>query len=156
MPLLNYTTTINPAKTAAEVQAMLVTSGARSVMTNYDDKGNPIGLAFRADTPMGERSFSLPVNTSAVELVLKRQRVAPKLRTTEQAHRVAWRILKDWVEAQLAILSTEMVTIDQVMLPYMTGSDGTTVYELYVGQQLALEPGESEPDDDVVDAEVIG
>jgi hypothetical protein len=45
------------------------------------------------------------------------------------------------VEAQLAIIRTEMVTLDQVMLPYMRGDSGQTMYELYVNQQLALPSG---------------
>ena len=34
-----------------------------------------------------------------------------------------------------------MVTLDQVMLPYMQGDNGQTVYELYRDQQLALGTG---------------
>ena len=72
---------------------------------------------------------------------MKRQKIEAKLKTLEQAQRVAWRIVKDWLEAQLAIIETEMVTLDQVMLPYMQGDNGQTVYELYRDQQLALGTG---------------
>lgn len=41
--------------------------------------------------------------------------------------------------AQLAILETEMVTIDQVMIPYFVTKSGSTVYELYENNQLLLE-----------------
>ncbi len=51
---------------------------------------------------------------------------------------MAWRILKHWAKAQLAIIRTDIVTLDQVMLPYMRGDDGRTVYDLYRDQQLAL------------------
>ncbi|WP_189339127.1 hypothetical protein [Williamsia muralis] len=40
--------------------------------------------------------------------------MSPKYQTPEHALRVAWRITKDWVEAQLAIIETQMVTPAQV------------------------------------------
>ena len=142
MPLLNYTTTVPVARTIGQVQGLLVEAGARSIMATYDDVGRPLGLAFAVHTAHGMRTFTLPVNASRVEAVMKRDKaVAPRLRTPEQAERVAWRIVKDWVEAQLAIIRTEMVTLDQVMLPYMHGDNGQTVYELYRDQQLALMSG---------------
>jgi hypothetical protein len=110
------------------------------VAATYDDDGEITGLAFTVATDFGHRSFTLPVNTAAVQTVLWREGVQARYRTTEHANRVAWRILKDWIEAQLAIIQTEMVTLDQVMLPYMQAPNGQTVYELYVGQPM-LEAG---------------
>lgn len=81
--------------------------------------------------------------------------------TYEQAQRVAWRIVKDWVEAQVALIQTEMVTLDQVMLPYMIGVGDKTIYELYKARKLlpALEAArEAEPDEvgDIEEAEIVG
>jgi len=85
--------------------------------------------------------YRLPVDTAAVEKVLRADRgVPPKLKSGEQAERVAWRILKDWIEAQLALIATRMVSLDQVMLPYMLMGEGT-VYDLYRTQQLAITAG---------------
>lgn len=139
MPLLNYTTTVAATKTIGEVQRMLARAGATQIMSNFDGRGAVTGMAFLIETPLGPRGFKLPVQTERVEAVLKHQRVAPRYRGVEQAERVAWRIVKDWLEAQLAIIETEMVTFDQVMLPYMTDDRGQTVYELYLDRQLALE-----------------
>ena len=61
----------------------------------------------------------------------------------EQAERVAWRIVKDWVEAQMAILESEMVQMDEIFLPYMLSNSGQTVFEAYRNNQLALGGGES-------------
>lgn len=142
MPLLNYTTAVPASRTIGQVQGLLVEAGARKIMTEYDDVGRAEGVAFTIQTALGERSFLLPVNSSRVEVVLARQRVSPRYCTPEHAERVAWRIVKDWLEAQLAIINTEMVTLDQVMLPYMANPDGRTMYELYRDQQLALPAGE--------------
>lgn len=48
----------------------------------------------------------LPANVDAVLAVLAKQKVKCG---RDQAERVAWRILKDWVAAQMAILESEMV-----------------------------------------------
>lgn len=47
----------------------------------------------------------------------------------KQAAMTAWRILKDWVAAQLAIIETEMVVIEQVFLPYLLLDKDTTLYD---------------------------
>lgn len=144
MPLKDYTTTVPVSRTIGQVQALLVQAGARQIMSEYDEHGNPVGVAFAVMTPHGLRNFHLPVNAAAVEKVLREDhKVANRLKTPEHAQRVAWRIIKDWLEAQLAIIATEMVTLDQVMLSYMQGKDGRTVYELYLDQQLALGSGDA-------------
>lgn len=140
-PLLNYTTQIAATKTAAEMQAALAKAGASHVSVEYGN-GHPIGLSFNIETPHGPRMFNLPVRPASVAKVLKNERVPQKYWTPEQAERVAWRILKDWLLAQLAIVTTEMVSLDEVMLPYMTDAIGRTVYDLYASRQLALGTGE--------------
>lgn len=138
MPLLNYTTTVPVARTIGAVQALLVEAGARAIQTEYDDVGRPTSIAFAIETAYGKRYFQLPVSAERVEAVLGRDRIEGRYKTPEHAERVAWRIVKDWLEAQLAIIRTEMVTLDQVMLPYMRSDNGLTVYEVYRDQQLAL------------------
>jgi hypothetical protein len=141
MPIKDYTTKIDAARTAAEVQTILAKAGANGVAMQYEN-GEPTGLAFTAMTPFGLREFTVPADWQGVQRVLRKQKVAPALQTPEHARRVAWRIVKDWVEAQLAIIQTEMVTIDQVMLPYLRTDSGATLYEQYrAGQQLLLEGG---------------
>ena len=48
----------------------------------------------------------------------------------EQAARVAWRCLKSWVEAQMALIQIGMATMDQVFLPYVLNDEGKTLYEV--------------------------
>lgn len=145
MALLNYTTKISAAKTAMEIVSHLAKAGARQVLTDYNDRGGIVAISFAYPDAQGElQKYRLPVDVAAVEKVMRSQNIPRPLKTTEQAERVAWRILKDWVEAQLAILETGMVVFDQVMLPYMM-IPGGTVYELYRNQQLALTAGTEEP-----------
>lgn len=150
MPLLNYTTTVPASRTMGQIQGLLVEAGARSINTEYDEVGRALGIAFHIQTAHGMRQYVLPVRSERVEAVLRRDRVQARFQTPEHAEKVAWRIVKDWLEAQLAIISTEMVTLDQVMLPYMSDGRGNTVYDPYLNQQLALPAGDS-----IVDAEVL-
>lgn len=145
MPLLNYTTTVAPGKTVADMQALLVAAGASSVMADYA-AGKPVGLTFRIETAHGPRTFTLPVDPEPVRAILRAEARDAKHRvrdggSAEHAERVAWRILKDWLEAQLALIATQMVTLDQVMLPYMhTDELGTTVWHTYQANALRALP----------------
>ena len=137
MPILNYRTSIAASQTVGEMQAMLAKHGATTVAASYDN-GIVVGLSFRLMTPHGWRDFTLPVDVDAIERVLKRQKVAPKLRSREQAERVAWRIAKDWLAAQLAILQSQMVSFDQIMLPFMHVDGSKTLYQAYEERESAL------------------
>ena len=58
--------------------------------------------------------------------------------TREQAERVAWRILKDWVEAQMALIDIEMARFEEVFLPYIQTNNGQTVYARLEEKQFLL------------------
>lgn len=138
MALLNYSTTVSADKTAAEIIRMLAKAGATQILTDYDD-GRPTGLAFALSTPAGVRQYRLPVDPKPVFKIIDAYNsgIPGRYRNAAQAERIAWRITKDWIEAQLALIETHMVNVDQVFLPYML-IGGETVYDLYATQQLAL------------------
>lgn len=143
MPLMNYTTSVPADRSLSEIQRALVKGGARSVMVDYGEDRQPTAVVFTVRTPRGEASFRLPAKVSAVEKLLagtgaRSHRQGVKVSDAEHARRVAWRVIKDWVEAQLALIETEMVTLDEVMFPYLQVESGATLYELYRNQQLAL------------------
>lgn len=136
MPLLNYTTKVDVYTTLGAIQGQLVRHGAKKIMQDYDDEGQIAALSFLIDTPAGPRGIRLPANVDAVHTVLTRQKV---ICDREQAERVAWRIVKDWVEAQMAILESEMVQMDEIFLPYMINGQGQTLFQAYRSNQLMLE-----------------
>jgi hypothetical protein len=141
MPLLNYTTTVSADKSIAAIQKVLAKAGASAILHEYDQNGNIMALSFRIKLDDKDISFRLPTDWRAVQQRLEAQRVEPRFRTQEHALRVAWRITKDWVEAQLAIIETHMVTTAQVFLPYAVTASGQTVYE-YVAHNTHLLLGE--------------
>ena len=59
----------------------------------------------------------------------------------EHAYRVAWRIIKDWVEAQLSLLETEMVKMEEIFLPCVIAHSGQTVYQVMAERHFMLGPG---------------
>lgn len=135
MPTLNYTTTVPVGRTVGEIQAMLAKHGANAVATRYAE-GEPVGVSFTLSTPNGERAFTLPVDAAAVHRVLLKQLGSGKRASApEQASRVAWRVLKDWLAAQLAIIEAQMATLDQVMLPYLHVNGELTMYEAFVDNE---------------------
>ena len=138
MPLLNYTTKVDIYTTLGAIQGQLVKHGAKKIMQDYDDNGKIAALSFLIETLVGERGIRLPANVDAVYEVLRRQKVKCD---RDQAERVAWRIVKDWVEAQMAILESEMVQMDEIFLPYMINGSGQTLFEAYRSNQLLLEGG---------------
>lgn len=131
MPILNYTTTVPAEKSVGEIQKKLAAAGAQAIMQEYQD-GIISHIAFRISTEHGLISFRLPANIELIKKILERQRNIPKRFTTsEHAARVAWRILKDWIEAQLAIIETGMASLSQVFLPYAQTDSGKTIYECF-------------------------
>jgi len=132
----NYTTSISPEKTVAEIEKMLSVYGATKIMKHYDKEGNPILLAFMIQTSHGEMPIKLPVNIGGVVSVFKKQVSDGKLPKSywdnkEQAMRVGWRILKDWIDAQFTLVRLEMVGVEEIFLPYVYDMvSDKTMYEI--------------------------
>jgi hypothetical protein len=140
MPLLNYTTRVSETKTISEIEKTLAVHGAKAILKEYDSDGNISAVAFQVASPCGEVSVKLPADVEATFRVLEKQQQTEKvprhLVTMSHARAVSWRILKDWIEAQMAILETEMVTLDQIFLAYVLTPSGNTLYETVVQQKL--------------------
>ena len=130
MAILNYTTKITAEKTASEIQRKLADAKAQAVLCEYDDDGVMCAMSFRIKSPGEPIFFRLPANIAGVyRSICNDPNIPKRLRTKEQATRVAWRILKDWIEAQLAIVEAEMADIKEVFLPYAQNKAGQTLYE---------------------------
>lgn len=136
IPILNYSTTVAIEKSIGEVTSTLARRGVTRISTAFDNDGAPSGLGFTMVTDYGPRDFELPVNVDGVLAMLKKE-AEPRYRTREQAARVAWRIAKDWMEAQVALIEAGLATLDEVMLPWMVGAGGKTVYDAIRAQGLA-------------------
>lgn len=129
MPILNYTTKINPSKTVGEISECLSLHGARRIAVDYEE-GLPIALAFCITVSNKDIFFQLPCRWKGVLNVMQNDKKIPRgLCNKEQALRVSWRILKDWVEAQMAAVEAEIASVTEVFLPYALTDGGKTIYE---------------------------
>lgn len=135
--LKNYRTKISAMQSAGEIQSILASHGAKKIMTDYEG-GHIIGINFIIDTPLGARAFMLPARVDGVAAALAKQGTKCDY---AHAENVAWRILKDWVAAQMAFLESEQAALDEIFLPYMVNREGKTMYELLVDGNLVLPEG---------------
>ncbi len=145
MPLLDYTSKVPVSRTVSQIQAKLVEHGARAVMMEYGDDGRIKALAFKVNMPNGELPIRLPIDAASTFRVLQRQaenrEILRQYATEDHAYRVAWRNVFHWVLAQMALLETEMVRLEQIFLPYVITDSGKTLYEAMVDRHFQLGVG---------------
>ena len=145
MGLKNYTTSIPVEKTIAEIEMILALHGVSDIWKQYDGAGNITGVNFIVSTEFGKMPFRLPMNAQAVSQVLKNQKEAGQLGSLpwkqagdiNHARKVGWRILKDWIDSQMAIIDLELVKIEQVFLPYAYDPNtDSTLYDKLVERKF--------------------
>lgn len=149
MPLKNYSTVVPADRSIAEIQSSLAIAGATAIALEYDpsQRGRVLALRFKMLIRGNEALFSLPADWRRFQQLLTNQGVIKtsgrgNKRTAAEAeayaYRVAWRCLRDWVLAQMALVETEMVDLPQVFLPYAVAADGRTLYELCSSGEMKL------------------
>lgn len=142
MAILNYTTSIDAFKTVSEIEYILMKHNAKSIMKNYEGE-SIVSLSFLVDAGYAQIPIRMPAKIDECLKVLQREKKAsPKKQikaTREQVERVAWRILKDWTEAQMALLDIEMAKTEEVFMPYIVDRTGQTLFEKLEERQFLLE-----------------
>jgi hypothetical protein len=151
LAIKNYTTEVNEHKTVAEIQGILASKGARAIQIDYEN-GIPTAVRFIIVVSQQPIPFRLPCNVDGVlRAMSKRYKNSYDQRTflaktsaRDQARRVAWRIIKDWIDSQMAIVESEQAAMAQVFLPYAeVGKDGLSVYEQFLNSTKALPAGDT-------------
>lgn len=133
MAIKNYTSSVSAFVSVGEIQAALATHGATKIMIDYD-AGAPAAVTFALpDARHGLQGFRLPAAVDGTLRVFKAQGVKAD---PKQAERTAWRNIRDWVLAQLALVESCDVPMDQVFLPYLTDNTGRTLYDTYAAGNL--------------------
>lgn len=141
MGILNYTTQIDFEKTIQEISKILVRHGATKISTDYRNN-IPVAVTFCLTLNGSMVGFALPANYDGVFKAMKNGNVPRKLLTEEQALRVSWRIIKDWVEAQCALTEAKLADVAEVFLPYAITKTGNTLYkEIQENGMLMLSAG---------------
>ena len=153
MPLLNYTTAVPASKSLADIIRILQEAGASAIMLENNSSCEVEAVNFILNASFGRVPYKIPANVGDVILTINGQirgetealknRAIRKRRIPHglfnnkaQAERIAWRIAKDWLEAQLALIETGMVELPQVFLPYAQNNKGETFYETMKEQKF--------------------
>lgn len=126
MAIKNYTTKVKASKSVGEIQDILARHGAFRTSIDYGEGGRLLGLSFALKAGEEVQAFRLPARVEAVKAILERQKAKS---TDEHAENVAWRNIKDWVDAQMALIETGQADVAEVMMPYMLDREGRTLYE---------------------------
>lgn len=127
--ILNYTTKVPADRTIQEIQAILIKAGADALQMEAKE-GRIKSVSFRMNTDNGIIYYKLPADMHGVKRAMMRDRVRHS-DMDAQAYRVSWRIVKDWIEAQMAIIQANMAETAQVFLPYAITGTGQTVFERF-------------------------
>lgn len=153
------TTEIDPVKTAGELAGLLSAApGVRQTSQEYNGQGKIIAVNFGLEiTPPPRqvlRAYRLPINSEPIFAILNGRRKhtwdtdrrdAWEQADRLQAERVAWRIILRWVQAQMALIETGMVSAPEVFHPYMLIQDAQTgqvktVFHNFIESQLKALP----------------
>lgn len=162
MPLLNYSTEVPATKSIAEITRILQDGGASAIMLENGPDREIVAVSFVMQTTFGKLPFTLPANVGAVIATINAQIIEEtrlmgnkKIRTRKvpknlfnnksQAERIAWRIAKDWLEAQIALSTIGCARFEQIMMPFAQ-IGGKSFYQRMVERGNLALPS-SEPKD---------
>jgi hypothetical protein len=132
MPILNYTTKVDSMKTAGEIVNILGRKGALEVHQQFT-AGRIVGISFVFQVACEPVKFYLPVNVDGVHAHMRKIKRSGATQR-EQAERVAWRIVKDWVEVQIALVESNQAEMGQVFMPYAMLANGQQMYAAFTQQ----------------------
>ena len=133
----NYTSSQAVSVTVQQIQKVLARVGAKRVMFDYHQDGELSSVAFFIDTPKGKVAVKLPARVEKVAQVMYGSQELTK-KQEEQTKRTTWKNIQDWIDAQVALIETEMVKVEEVFLPYIVDPDGMSLFEIMENRSFLL------------------
>lgn len=135
MALKNYTSAGHG--TFDKIQKTLSTHGAHKIMYDYakDSSGLLEAISFALEINGQALAYRLPAMVENVITVMygKPDRWGHKKEVTttqrDQAYKTAWANVRDWIDAQMAMIDTQQADVAQVFMPYLVQKNGKTLYE---------------------------
>jgi len=117
----NYTTTISVDKTILEIEILLTKYGAKKILKEYDDNQNITFLTFMIKHNTGFIPIRLPSEPEKIIVMLNEKvdagEIPKKFRNDkEQASRIMWRIILDWIDSQMTMVEIGMKSLLQIFL----------------------------------------
>lgn len=115
-----------------KIQSILSENGAQKIMFDYAD-GKVTAITFGMEIEGKQMGFRLPALAENVTQILfggedryGRQKKITELQR-DQAYKTAWANIRDWIDAQMALVATKQAKINHIFLPYLVMKDGQTL-----------------------------
>lgn len=134
MSLQNYTSAIPANKSIMMIEEKLVRHGATHIQKIYENN-RLISIDFIKEIDGYPMAFRLPAQIKACENILRSNVKRPRKDTykniSEQAEKTAWKIVFDWVCAQMTMIQLSQVEFLQVFMSYLYSPvDKKTYFEI--------------------------
>jgi hypothetical protein len=132
MSLKNYTS--EGRNTFEKIQQILSANGATKIMFDYVD-GLVVAISFGLEIDGNPMGFKLPAMTENVVQILYgrtyKSGLQKKITNSQraQAYKTAWANIRDWIDAQMALVATKQAKINHIFLPYLVMKNGETLAE---------------------------
>jgi hypothetical protein len=142
MKLKNYTTGVSAIRTIGEIEQILASLGATSIMKDYFGDGRVSGLSFKLTIKERQMAIKIPVEIEKATAILIEQDAMKKkndIWRQQQSERVFWRIIKDWLFSQFSLIEIGQAKPEQIFLPYMWNGRETLYEKLEKSGFKALE-----------------
>ncbi len=129
MNLKNYTTEVPSNRSIENIEKLLVDFGATNIMKEYGPAGRCAALSFIVEMNGMKLPFRLPGKVDAGYVWLKKKypKSADK-RLLEQAERMIWKQLYDWVFLQLCQIELSQMEKLEAFFPYLYDIQNRVTY----------------------------
>lgn len=124
--LKNYTTEVSVATSIMEIEQILIRCGVQGITKEYGPTGRVAAMLFHAPVEGRSQAIRLPAKFEEVQEMLwaEYRKITVRPRKTkpdfaEQAERIAWRLVKDWVAVQMSMISLRQSDFLEVFLSYV-------------------------------------
>jgi len=141
MPLKNYQSRSPLPNIFSAIEKTLASHGARQIVRDYDGGGRIVSISFSVQVNDQILGIKLPAKIDQVERIFQEQGVKYK---PEQPYRTAWATIRDWIDAQMALIDWEVVRLEEVFLPYMVWQDGRTFFQVMEDKNFLIGEGKHE------------
>jgi hypothetical protein len=144
--LKNYTSKATEQAIFEAIRTTLAAHKAKRIVFDYDDAGRATGIEFQLLLGKMPYTFKLPARFEQAEQLVAAARKAahksagPGERLTDQAYRTTWAVIRDWVDAQMALIDIGAARIEEVFLPYLLIGPGQTMFEAFAEQRALPAP----------------
>ena len=126
--ILNYTTVVHESKSIESIRSSLVDCGVHTVAVEHQN-GFPTCLRFSIMHSGQSMIFVIDCKINFVLDYLQELKIAQKYKTEAHARRVAWRLIKTWIDLQLSFVKIGWRTVEESFLSYVEIARGITFYK---------------------------